>query len=79
MRGCIIVSTQRNEVNINIKISREKITSFAGEDIVRFAAQSARFVRFDVLSTTGKRYGKPPCSDASLKIAEISIFEGDMK
>ena len=49
--------------------------AFAGEDIVRFDTESARYVRLDVLSTTGSRYGKAPYSEAPLKIAEISLFE----
>ncbi|MBE6645527.1 MAG: discoidin domain-containing protein [Ruminococcaceae bacterium] len=49
--------------------------SFAGEDIVRFDSKFARFIKLEILSTTGTRYGKPPYSEMPLKIAEISVFE----
>ena len=49
--------------------------AFAGEDIIEFAPREARYVRLEIKSTAGKRYGIKPYSDAPLKMAEISLFE----
>lgn len=49
--------------------------TFAGEEIVRFDARDARYVKLDVLSTTGKRLEREAYKNIPLKIAELSLFE----
>jgi hypothetical protein len=49
--------------------------TFTGEEIVRFDKREARYVKLDVLSTTGKRLGRSAYVDIPVKIAELSLFE----
>ncbi len=49
--------------------------TFTGEEIVRFNPCEVRYVKLDVLSTTGKRLGREAYKDIPLKIAELSLFE----
>ena len=49
--------------------------AFTGEEIVRFEPCEARYVRLEVLSTTGKRLGRDAYKDVPLKIGELSLFE----
>ena len=48
--------------------------AFAGEEIVRFAPTSARYVRLEVLSTAGARVGREPYKDMPAKMALITLF-----
>jgi hypothetical protein len=49
--------------------------SFTGEEIVRFSKSTARYVKFQVLSTTGKILGRAPYDALPLKLCELSVFE----
>ncbi len=48
---------------------------FADENIIRFPATEARYVRFDVLTTVGKYSENPNYSDANVAIGNLTIFE----
>ena len=49
--------------------------SFAGEEIVTFEPCRTRFIRFEILSTTGSRLGIAEYKNVPARMAEISIFE----
>ena len=57
------------------EVARGVFRSFAGEEIIRFAPQKARYVKFEILSTTGQRLGRSPFDTLPLKLCEISLFE----
>ena len=60
----------------NFTTAREGLfRAFAGEEIVRFNPTDARYVRLDVLSTTGKRSGRAAFVNAPAKMALITLFE----
>ena len=48
---------------------------FGGEEIIRFAKRKARFVRLEILSTAGKEWGRDGIADATLTLAEITLWE----
>ena len=48
---------------------------FADENIIRFPVTEARYVRFDVLTTTGKYSENPEFSDVNVSIGNLTIFE----
>ena len=48
---------------------------FADENIIRFEKTDARYVRFDVLSTTGKYSGNKDFADAKAAIGNLTVFE----
>ncbi|MBE6630692.1 MAG: hypothetical protein E7624_07595 [Ruminococcaceae bacterium] len=50
-----------------------QIRSFSGEEILRFPARKARFVKFRVLSITGREW-RPFFDDLTLHLAELSLF-----
>ena len=49
--------------------------AFAGEEIVRFDPTDARFVRLEILSTTGSRSGRVGHADVPAKMALVTLFE----
>ena len=57
------------------KVAEGLFRTFAGEEIVRFKKQEARYVKLCVFSTTGKRLGRDPYKNNPMEIAEISLFE----
>ena len=50
-----------------------QIRCFSGEEILRFPARKARFVKFRVLSLTGREW-RPYFDDLTLHVAELSLF-----
>ena len=48
--------------------------AFAGEEIVRFAPISARYVKLEILSTAGSRVDRAPYKDMPAKMALITLF-----
>ncbi len=69
-----IISASVDGVNFE-KCAEGIFRTFAGEEIVRFAPRGARYVRLDVLSTTGARLGREAYVNIPVKIAELSLFE----
>ena len=49
--------------------------TFSGEEIVRFASRVARFVKIELLDTTGSRLGRAPYDKIPMKIAELTLFK----
>ena len=47
---------------------------FGAEETVRFAKQKARYLRLEILSTTGKEWGRKESADSPLAIAEITLW-----
>ena len=48
---------------------------FGGEETVRFAKQKARYVRLEILSTTGKEWARKETADSPLALAEITLWK----
>lgn len=48
---------------------------FGGEEIIRFPEHSARYVRLDVLSTTGLESARKIYADAKVAISELTVFQ----
>ena len=69
-----VISASVDGVNFE-KCAEGVFRTFAGEEIVRFEPREARYVRLDVLSTTGVRLGREAYVNIPVKIAEISLFE----
>ena len=69
-----IISTGTDGVHFE-KRAEGIFRTFTGEEIVRFEPHDARYVRLEVLSTTGKRLGRELYVNEPLKIAELSLFE----
>ena len=57
------------------QVAKGVFRSFAGEEIIRFSPHTARYVKFEVLSTTGKKLGRAPFDTLPLKLCELSLFE----
>ena len=51
-----------------------KLRVFGGEEIVTFPEQTARYVRFKILSTIGKFSGYKEFADAKVCISELTVF-----
>lgn len=68
------IYTSLDGKNFNL-ISDGVFRSFAGEEIILFEPCKARFIKFDILSTTGSRLGRDKYKDIPASLAEISIFE----
>ena len=47
---------------------------FGGEETIRFAKQKARYLRLEILSTTGEDWGREETAEATLQIAEITLW-----
>lgn len=48
--------------------------ALADEEIIRFPAHRARFVKFEVLSTLGRRSGIPALADAPVNVGVLTLF-----
>ena len=51
-----------------------QLRCFSGEEIIRFAPQKARYIRFRAINTTGAEWRKA-YADRPLWLAELSVFE----
>ena len=69
-----VISASVDGVNFE-KCAEGVFRTFTGEEIVRFAPREARYVRLDVLSTTGSRLGREAYVNIPVNIAELSLFE----
>ncbi len=56
------------------KFYSSQMREFGGEEIIRFAKQKARYVKFRVISTAGAEW-RDEFADAHIKIAELSLFK----
>ena len=78
-----IVATFAAEYQVMLSQDGESFTTVAegairvygGEVLIRFSPQKARYVKFKVLSNTGKLTGYPKYADLGLKIGELTVFE----
>lgn len=50
---------------------------FGAEETVCFEPQRTRYVRLEILSTIGKEWGREKTKDATLMVAEISLWKED--
>ena len=48
---------------------------FSGEDIIRFEQHTARFVKLEILSTTGANSERSAYKNAKIAIAELTLYE----
>lgn len=69
-----VISTSVDGVSFDV-CAKGVFRTFTGEEIVRFDSRDARYVKLDVLSTTGKRLGRAAYKDIPIKIAELTLFE----
>ena len=53
--------------------AKGQLRVFSGEEIVSFAPQKARYIRFRAINTTGAEWRKA-YADRPLQIAELSVF-----
>lgn len=61
---------------VNFKKQAEgKFLAFGGEEIKRFEEHTARYVRLDILSTTGKESARQNYVDATVAIGELTLFK----
>ena len=47
---------------------------FGGEEFIRFAKTRARYLRLEILTTTGEEWGREETADATLKIGELTLW-----
>ena len=66
------IETSRDGVNFE-KCAEGQLRVFSGEEIIDFAPQKARYVRFRAVNTTGAEWRKQ-FADLPLQIAELSLF-----
>ena len=60
---------------VNYELCDEGIfRTFSGEEIVKFAPRMAKFVKLELLDTTGSRLGRAPYNEIPMKIAELTLF-----
>ncbi len=55
------------------KLFESQMREFGDEEIIRFAEQKARYIKFRVISTAGAEW-RHEFADAPIKIAELSVF-----
>ena len=48
---------------------------FGGEETIRFEKQKARYLRLEILSTTGKEWGRKESENSPLAIAELTLWK----
>jgi len=48
---------------------------FGWEETVRFGKQNARYLRLEILSSVGKEWGRAQTADATLTLAEITLWK----
>ncbi len=70
------VSTSTDGVHFT-EVKAGAIRAFGDEEIFRFPAHGARFVRFDALSTIGKASRIPAYVESPVAIGELTVFEED--
>lgn len=56
-------------------VKRGKIRMYSGEENICFDTQSARYIKFEVISTAGKESDLEKYKDNPIIIAELSVFE----
>ncbi len=49
--------------------------TFSGEEILKFEPRTTKFVKIELLSTTGTRLGRSPYNEIPMKISEFTLFE----
>lgn len=70
------VSTSVDGANFS-ECANGLIRVFGGEEMIRFAPRSARFVKFEVLSTIGRASDLPAYADARPAIGELTIYKAE--
>ena len=53
----------------------QSFSTFSGEEIVKFEPRNTKFVKIELLSTTGTRLGRDPYNKIPMKISELTLFE----
>lgn len=69
-----IISTSADGKDFK-ECARGIFRTFTGEEIVRFDTHEARFIKLEVLSTTGSRLGRAAYVSLPAKMAELTLFE----
>jgi len=67
------ISTSTDGIHFTV-CSQGQIRCFSGEEILSFAPQKARYLRFRAVNTTGAEWRKS-YSDRTLHLAELSVFQ----
>ena len=68
------ISTSLDGVNYEL-CDEGLFRTFSGEEIVKFAPRAAKFVKVELLDTTGSRLGRAPYSEIPMKLAELTLFK----
>ena len=61
---------------VNYELCDEGVfRTFSGEEIVKFEPRVAKFVKIELLDTTGSRLGRAPYDKIPMKLAELTLFK----